>query len=152
MRTLLVLAVVGASLWHWRSKLPIPGISASFASQEWQEVSSRDFESKVLKASVPVLVYFDAAEDCRGADNVIFKLQGKRKGKLIIAHVAMATSPELAGAHGIGDDVIFALFKGGQELRRIDAPTLIGQTTARKDGVFTDENFLLELENFIGPL
>lgn len=152
MRTLLILIIVGGSIWHWRSKLPIPGIAVNNAAQGWQEVSDADFEARVLKAAVPVLVYFDAADDCRGGDGVLFKLQGKYKGKLQIAHVIMASAPELARTHNIGEDVIFALFRDGREVGRIDAPTLIGQTTARKDGVFTDENYQLELENFIGPI
>lgn len=144
----MVVIAVAFTLWQRRSSLP--GLAP--ASEKWDEATQQDFGAKVLQASVPVLVYFDAAEDCRGADGVIFILKAKYKGKLDIVHVAMSTEPGLANSYGVRDDVIFALFKGGREVKRIDAPTLIGSVVAKNGGSFSDEVYQRELEDFIAPL
>src|SRR5437773_5841659 len=46
----------------------------------WQTVGEQDFDRRVLKGTLPALVYFDAANGCDGADGVFTSLSARRKG------------------------------------------------------------------------
>lgn len=48
--------------------------------------------------------------------------------------------------------MILALFKGGHEVRRVDAPTILSKVTEKNGGSYTDAAFERELESFIGPI
>jgi hypothetical protein len=116
----------------------------------WVEVDERDFERRVLQASVPVLVYFDTAIGCRGSDSVFSTLRKQHRGTLEVFYVNSIRHPALARTYGVGEDVVFVLFENGRVTRRATAPTVLASVTAKNNGFYSDEGFLAEMEIFVG--
>ncbi len=143
-----VLIVFAAGFWYYKSGNPLPGVS----SAPWEHVGVADFDAQVLKSPLPALVYFDAAEGCDGAD-VVFSRLRKRWGKqLRVLYFKAESNPDFARQYGVGDDVVFALFRDGRMVKRIDAPTLLkpllgpDNTVASFDAFLDD--FLAAIEKF----
>ena len=143
-----VLMAVAAGFWYYKSGRPLPGASPA----PWEEVSVADFDSQVLQSPLPVLVYFDAVEGCDGADVVFARLRKQWGKQLRVMHFKAESNPDFAKRYGVEESVVFALFRDGRMVKRIDAPTLLkpllgpDNTVASFDAFLDD--FLTAIEKF----
>jgi len=113
----------------------------------WIEVDERDFDRRVLRSSVPALVYFDTAIGCRGGD-VVFRDLSRRWRGMGVYYVNTIDHPGLARRYGVGNDVLFVLFERGREVKRATAPEIHTFVAAKNNGFYSDEVFLSEMERF----
>ena len=83
-------------------------------------VNDQDFETQVLKNSIPVLVDFFAVwcGPCKLAEPVLEELSETYKGKLIINKLDVDLSPTTAGKYGVMSIPTTILFKNGTEVAR----------------------------------
>ena len=128
--------------------LPLAAFAYYQFHSAWVEVGERDFERRVLQDRIPALVYFDTAIGCRGGDWVFRNLSRKWPGVLDVFYVNSVDHPGLAGRYGVSRDVVFVLFERGQAVKRATAPEVLAAVAAKNSGVYSDENFLAEMENF----
>ena len=115
----------------------------------WQTVGEQDFDRRVLKGTLPALVYFDAANGCDGADGVFTSLSARRKGILTVFRVDIAAHKHVARAYDVKDDVVFVLFANGRAVKRATAPEVLERVLTKNGGLYSDERFLAEMEAFL---
>src|SRR3989441_12655272 len=115
----------------------------------WQTVGEQDFDRRVLKGTLPAVVYFDAANGCDGADGVFTSLSARRKGILTVFRVDIAAHPHVARAYDVKDDVVFVLFTNGRAVKRATAPEVLERVLTKNGGLYSDERFLAEKEAFL---
>jgi hypothetical protein len=126
----------------------VVGFAYLFLRSGWVEVDERTFDRRVLRASRPALVYFDTAIACRDGDWVFRKLSRRWRGVLDIFYVNSVEQRRLAERYGVGPDVVFVLFERGREIKRVSAPEVIKAVTAKNNGSYSEEVFLMEMEIF----
>lgn len=81
-----------------------------------RELSTAEFSSEVLNASVPVLVDFWASwcQPCRAVAPVIEALAHEHVGKMAVFKVNIDEQPELAAKHGIRSIPFFKIYVRGE--------------------------------------
>ena len=82
--------------------------------------SDADFEEKVLKSPLPVLVDFSAewCGPCRLAAPIIDELAGVYAGKVTIGKLDVDESQGTAAKYGVMSIPTVIVFKGGKEVER----------------------------------
>src|SRR5258708_3513233 len=83
-------------------------------------ISDKDFEEKVLKSTLPVLVDFWApwCGPCKMAEPILEELSEEYKDKVIILKVDVDQNPDNSGKLGIMSIPTTVLFKAGKEIGR----------------------------------
>ena len=81
-----------------------------------QQISSAEFQSKVLEASEPVLVDFFATwcGPCRMMAPTIDEVAGEMAGKASVYKVDIDESPDIAQQFGLMSVPTFMVFEGGK--------------------------------------
>ena len=84
------------------------------------QLTDKDFEEKVLKATIPVLVdfYADWCGPCKLAAPVIEELAEQYKGKLTVGKVNVDENSILSGKYGVMSIPTMIMFKAGKEVER----------------------------------
>lgn len=84
------------------------------------EVNDNQFDSEVLKSTVPVLVDFWApwCGPCRMLTPVIEELAGENAGSAKVVKVNVDDSPNVAGSYGVSSIPTVMVFKGGDVVDR----------------------------------
>jgi thioredoxin 1 len=84
-------------------------------------VSDSDFEAKVLKAGLPVLVDFWAAwcGPCRAIGPVVVELASDYEGRVIVAKMNVDENPVTPGKYGIRAIPTLIVFKQGNVAEQI---------------------------------
>jgi thioredoxin 1 len=84
-------------------------------------VTDADFEQKVLKSDVPVMVDFWApwCGPCRAVAPTLEELAAQYEGKIVIAKVNTDENPRYAGQYGVMAIPTMIIFKNGEEVDRI---------------------------------
>lgn len=82
--------------------------------------SDGDFEEKVIKNKLPVLVDFFAewCAPCKMAAPIIEELAGEYKGKVVIGKVDVDSNQAVAGKFGVMSIPTVIMFKDGKEVDR----------------------------------
>ena len=133
---LLLAGVVG--FWYYKHGPSVPGGKVA----PWEEVGTANFEAVVLNSQLPALVYFDAAEGCDGAD-VVFARVRKQWGKqLNIYYFKAESNPSFARKYGVDEHVVFALFRDGRMVKRVEAPVFLKPLLGPDNTVASFEAFL----------
>ena len=85
------------------------------------KVTDSDFDSVVLKSSVPVLVDFWApwCGPCRAVAPIVEELAGEYEGKAVIAKMDVDENPATPGKFGIRAIPSFILFKNGEVVDQV---------------------------------
>jgi len=83
--------------------------------------SDSDFEEKVLKNDLPVLVDFFAewCGPCKMAAPIIDELAEEYAGKVVIGKIDVDQNQEVAGKYGVMSIPTVIMFKDGQEVDRM---------------------------------
>jgi thioredoxin 1 len=86
------------------------------ASDKVMTVTDADFDEKVLKAGLPVMLDFWAAwcGPCRMMTPVIDELAGSYDGKVVMAKMNVDENPQTPAKYGVRGIPNIKLFKGGQ--------------------------------------
>jgi thioredoxin 1 len=94
------------------------------ASEHVFAVGDRDFEQKVLKARLPVIVDFSAewCPPCRVLEPVYRRLSAEYQGKLSFASVDIDENPIVHVRYRIQGVPTLILFKDGKEVTRFVGP------------------------------
>ena len=84
-------------------------------------VTERDFEAKVLRSDIPVLIdlYADWCEPCKRLEPILKELAGELEGKLKIARVDVERSPLLARGFQVRSIPMLLLISGGRLVDQI---------------------------------
>jgi len=84
------------------------------------DVSDADFEEKVLKSNLPILVDFWAVwcGPCKMAEPVLEELSDQYKDKLLIVKINVDDNQQNPGKYSVLSIPTTILFKGGQEVGR----------------------------------
>lgn len=84
-------------------------------------VTDGDFEDKVLKSGVPVLVDFwaDWCGPCHMVAPTLEEIASEKQGKLVIAKMDVDANPDVPRRYGILSIPSMLLFVGGVEKKRI---------------------------------
>ncbi len=84
------------------------------------DIGDYDFEEKVLKSNLPVLVDFWAAwcGPCKMAEPVLEELSDQYKDKLLFAKVDVDANQQHVSKYSVLSIPTTILFKGGQEIGR----------------------------------
>lgn len=95
-------------------------------------VTDKDFDSVVLKSSIPVLVDFWApwCGPCRAVAPVIEELSSEYAGKALIVKMDVDENPATPGKYGIRAIPTLILFKNGEV---VDQVTGAGTKSSLKD-------------------
>lgn len=99
-------------------------------SNAWEMVNDHTFGYKVLKSKLPALVYFDAANGCRGGDVVWERIRRQHKGQIDLFYVDAAMNPQLSRTYDVRKEVVFALFEQGRLVKRTEAKDIIRRFTS----------------------
>lgn len=85
------------------------------------QFTDEDFEEKVLKSRLPVLVdfYADWCGPCQQAAPVIEELAEEYKDKVLIGKVNVDENHNTSGKYGIMSIPTMVVFKGGREVERV---------------------------------
>jgi thioredoxin 1 len=85
------------------------------------EITDGNFESEVLKSSLPVLIDFWAVwcGPCRLIAPIVEELAGEYSGKLKIGKLDVDNNQKTAMDYGIRSIPTLLIFSGGQEVGRI---------------------------------
>ena len=85
------------------------------------QLTDQDFEAKVLKNKLPVMVdfYADWCGPCKLAGPVIDKLAETYKDKLVIGKVDVDANQGSAGKYGVMSIPTVIFFKDGKEVERM---------------------------------
>lgn len=84
------------------------------------QLTDKDFEEKVLKSALPVLVdfYADWCSPCQQAGPVIDELAEEYTNKVLIGKVNVDESHNTSGKYGIMSIPTIIVFKDGKEVER----------------------------------
>ena len=87
-------------------------------------VGDADFENKVLKSDIPVIVDFWAAwcGPCRAIAPVFEQLSDKYAGRLSFAKIDIDQYEQTPGRYGVQAIPTLLIFKGGQVVARLVGP------------------------------
>lgn len=90
-----------------------------------ERITATDFEDKVLKAEIPVLVdfYSDSCIPCKMLSPILSQLGTELDGKLIIYKVNVGYEQELADKYEVMASPTLIFFKGGEEVSRLHGMT-----------------------------
>lgn len=85
------------------------------------KLTEKDFETKVLKSKMPVMVdfYADWCGPCKQVAPMIEELAGEYKDKMVIYKVNVDEEQGLAGKHGVMSIPTVVMFKDGKEVDRL---------------------------------
>lgn len=83
-------------------------------------ITDQDFEEKVLKSNIPVMVDFYAewCGPCKMAAPIIDELSDTYDGKVLIVKVNVDENNKTAGEYGVMSIPTVVMFKGGEEVDR----------------------------------
>lgn len=84
-------------------------------------LTDQEFEEKVLKSKLPVLVdfYADWCGPCQQAGPIIDELADEYKDKMLIGKVNVDESHNTSGKYGIMSIPTMVVFKDGKEVERV---------------------------------
>jgi thioredoxin 1 len=84
-------------------------------------ITERDFESKVLRSEIPVLIdlYADWCEPCKRLEPILKELSVELEGKLKVARVDIERSPLLARGFQVRSIPMLLLLSGGRLVNQI---------------------------------
>lgn len=90
-----------------------------------ERITTADFEEKVLKAEIPVLVdfYSDTCVPCKMLTPVLSQLDTELAGKLNIYKVNVGYEQELVDRYEVQASPTLIFFKGGAEASRLRGMT-----------------------------
>ncbi len=105
------------------------------ASDKLLEITDADFDTQVLKNSLPVLVDFWApwCGPCKAIGPVVEELAGEYEGKIAIAKMNVDDSPNTPGKYGIRAIPTLIMFKNGEVVDQITGAVGKPQLTALID-------------------
>lgn len=83
-------------------------------------VKAEEFEEKVLKSELPVLVdfYTDSCIACKQMSPLLGELEDAYQGKLTVVKVNAAFDMELAGQYNVMGAPTLVFFRKGNEVKR----------------------------------
>ncbi len=90
-----------------------------------ERITAADFEDKVLKAEIPVLVdfYSDTCVPCKMLSPVLSQLDAELAGKLNIYKVNVGYEQELVDRYEVQASPTLIFFRGGEEASRLRGVT-----------------------------
>ncbi len=84
-------------------------------------VTDDNFQIKVLDSKLPVLVdfYADWCGPCQLASPILEELAKEYEGKLVVGEINVEKSPQTPQKYGIMSIPTIAVFKNGEEVKRL---------------------------------
>ena len=85
-----------------------------------QQITSADWQAKVLDASEPVLVDFFATwcGPCKMMAPVLDEIAAEKAGQISVYKIDVDENPDIAQKYGVMSIPTFIAFKGGQEVAK----------------------------------